>query len=38
MPTSYIIDREGIVRYVNSGFEPSDAAVIEKRLVDIARR
>jgi len=38
MPTSYIIDREGIVRYVNSGFEPSDAAVIEKRLVDVARR
>jgi thiol-disulfide isomerase/thioredoxin len=38
MPTSYIIDREGIVRFVNSGFEPSDAAVIERRLVDIARR
>ncbi len=38
MPTSYIIDREGIIRYVNSGFEPSDAAVIERRLVDVARR
>jgi thiol-disulfide isomerase/thioredoxin len=38
MPTSYVIDREGIVRYVNSGFEPSDAAVIERRLVETARR
>jgi thiol-disulfide isomerase/thioredoxin len=38
MPTSYIIDREGIIRYVNSGFEPSDAAVIERRLSEIARR
>jgi cytochrome c biogenesis protein CcmG/thiol:disulfide interchange protein DsbE len=38
MPTSYVIDREGIIRYVNSGFEPSDAAVIERRLTDVARR
>jgi len=38
MPTSYIIDREGIIRYVNSGFEPSDAAVIERRLSEVARR
>jgi len=38
MPTSYVIDRAGIVRYVNSGFEPSDAAVIERRLVEVARR
>jgi thiol-disulfide isomerase/thioredoxin len=37
MPTSYIIDREGVIRYVNSGFEPSDAAVIERRLADVAR-
>jgi thiol-disulfide isomerase/thioredoxin len=38
MPTSYIIDREGIIRYVNSGFEPADAATIERRLTDVARR
>jgi peroxiredoxin len=38
MPTSYVIDREGIVRYVNSGFVPSDAREIERRLVDVARR
>ena len=38
MPTSYIIDREGVIRFVNSGFEPSDAAVIERRLADVAKR
>jgi len=36
MPTSYIIDRAGIIRYVNSGFVPSDADVIERRLVEVA--
>ena len=36
MPTSYIIDREGIIRYVNYGFVPSDAATIERRLADLA--
>jgi cytochrome c biogenesis protein CcmG/thiol:disulfide interchange protein DsbE len=38
MPTSYIIDRAGTIRYVNVGFEPADAAVIERRLIDVARR
>jgi thiol-disulfide isomerase/thioredoxin len=36
MPTSYIIDRHGTVRHVNSGFEPADAKVIERRLADLA--
>ncbi|HXU04652.1 MAG TPA: TlpA disulfide reductase family protein [Polyangia bacterium] len=36
MPTSYVIDRSGIVRYVNAGFVPDDAAVIEKRLLEVA--
>ena len=36
MPTSYVIDRAGIVRYVNSGFEPGDAKEIEQRLSDLA--
>lgn len=36
MPTSYVIDRLGIIRHVNSGFEPADAAVIERRLADLA--
>jgi peroxiredoxin len=38
MPTSYVIDRSGIIRYVNSGFVPSDASEIERRLVEVARR
>ena len=36
MPTSYAIDREGIIRYVNSGFEPADAKEIEQRLAELA--
>jgi len=36
MPTSYVIDRAGIVRYVNAGFVPDDAAVIERRLLEVA--
>jgi thiol-disulfide isomerase/thioredoxin len=38
MPTSYVIDRSGVIRYVNSGFVPSDAATIERRLADVAHR
>jgi thiol-disulfide isomerase/thioredoxin len=36
MPTSYIIDRSGIIRYVNYGFVPSDAPLIERRLADLS--
>jgi cytochrome c biogenesis protein CcmG/thiol:disulfide interchange protein DsbE len=36
MPTSYVIDRAGVIRYINAGFEPSDAATIERRLADLA--
>ncbi|MES1205716.1 MAG: TlpA disulfide reductase family protein [Pseudomonadota bacterium] len=36
MPTSYVIDRTGVIRYVNGGFEPADAPVIERRLADLA--
>ena len=38
MPTSYIIDRQGIIRYMNYGFVPSDAPAIERRLADSRRR
>jgi thiol-disulfide isomerase/thioredoxin len=38
MPTSYIIDAGGIVRHVNAGFEPADAARIEARLRALAPR
>jgi len=36
MPTSYMVDRQGVIRYVNLGFVPSDARVIERRLLDLA--
>ena len=36
MPTSYVIDRSGVVRYVNAGFVPDDAAMIEQRLREVA--
>jgi len=36
MPTSYVVDRSGIVRYVNAGFLPADAAIIEQRLLEVA--
>ena len=36
MPTSYVVDRAGIVRYVNAGFLPEDAPTIEHRLREVA--
>jgi cytochrome c biogenesis protein CcmG/thiol:disulfide interchange protein DsbE len=33
MPSSYIVDRKGIVRYVHGGYRADDAAKIEKELV-----
>ena len=36
MPTSYVIDRAGIVRYINAGFVPDDAPMIEQRLLEVA--
>ena len=37
MPTSYIIDAEGIVRHVNAGFVPGDAEKLEAQLLALAR-
>jgi len=36
MPSSYVVDAEGIIRYVNEGFERADLKVLEKRLVALA--
>jgi thiol-disulfide isomerase/thioredoxin len=36
MPSSYVMDSEGIIRYVNEGFERKDIKVLEKRLVALA--
>jgi thiol-disulfide isomerase/thioredoxin len=37
MPTSYVVDAEGIIRYVNEGFERGDLKTIEAKLVALAR-
>ena len=36
MPTSYVLDRKGVVRQMNAGFERSDAKKIEAQLVELA--
>ncbi|HEX3694031.1 MAG TPA: TlpA disulfide reductase family protein [Polyangia bacterium] len=36
MPTSYLIDARGVLRYVNAGFDRADARKIEDRLVALA--
>jgi cytochrome c biogenesis protein CcmG/thiol:disulfide interchange protein DsbE len=36
MPTSYAIDRKGVVRQMNAGFERADLAKIEAQLLELA--
>jgi thiol-disulfide isomerase/thioredoxin len=36
MPSSYIVDRRGVIRHVNAGFERGDAQRLEARLVAMA--
>lgn len=36
MPTSYIVDRRGVIQHINEGFDRADAATIESRLTDLA--
>jgi len=36
MPTSYVLDGEGIIRYVNEGFERGDLKTLEARLKALA--
>jgi peroxiredoxin len=35
MPSSYLVDRGGVVRYVHQGFRASDAEVIEAKVRDL---
>jgi thiol-disulfide isomerase/thioredoxin len=37
MPTSYIIDGDGIVRHVNAGYQAGDARRLEQQLLALAR-
>jgi thiol-disulfide isomerase/thioredoxin len=36
MPTSYVIDRQGVVRHMNAGFERADADKLEQQLAEAA--
>jgi cytochrome c biogenesis protein CcmG/thiol:disulfide interchange protein DsbE len=36
MPTSYAIDRKGVVRQMNAGFERADLEKIEAQLLELA--
>lgn len=35
MPSSFIIDRRGVVRYAHSGYHPDDAATIEAEIEEL---
>lgn len=37
MPTSYVLGRDGVVRYVHSGWEPGDAERIEAEVARLLR-
>ena len=35
MPSSYIIDKKGVVRYVHGGYRAGDAAEFEKEIQEL---
>ncbi len=35
MPSSYLIDRNGLVRFVHAGFKASDAAALEREILSL---
>lgn len=35
MPTAYLIDRKGVIRYVHKGFRSDDQAALEQRIVSL---
>jgi peroxiredoxin len=38
MPSSYIVDRRGVIRHIHEGFRSGDAAVIEREVRALLRR
>ncbi len=38
MPSSYVVDRKGVVRAVHGGFEPGDEAKLEAELAELVAR
>ena len=37
MPSSYVVDRKGIVRYIHEGFHAKDAAALEKEVAALLK-
>jgi hypothetical protein len=37
MPTSYVLDRAGVLRVINAGFDRDDLPRLEATLVELAR-
>jgi cytochrome c biogenesis protein CcmG, thiol:disulfide interchange protein DsbE len=37
MPSSYVVDRRGVIRHVHEGFRSGDAAVLEREVRDLLR-
>lgn len=37
MPTSYVIDKNGIVRHVHDGYRPGDEATLEKHVAELVK-
>jgi hypothetical protein len=35
MPSSFVVDRRGVVRYAHSGYHPDDAAQIEAEIEEL---
>jgi peroxiredoxin len=38
MPSSYLIDRQGIVRYAHAGFEPTDIDALKREITELVAR
>jgi thiol-disulfide isomerase/thioredoxin len=38
MPSSYLIDKKGLVRLVHAGYEPGDERELEQQLSDLAAK
>ena len=35
MPSSYLVDKDGVIRYIHLGFRDEDKSIIEKQIVDL---
>ena len=38
MPSSYLIDRQGIVRYAHAGFEPTDIDALKREIAELVAK